>query len=116
MWASFALATVFVAGAKFYFDHQGTGLEVLVICTVLVVVMYMLAGCTMSVCRSKVHRPPPPTSEGPPNTPVARLELIQHQAYGQQQAQIEAPPPPYHIAISLPQCITPPPSYEKAVS
>lgn len=22
MWASFALATVFVAGAKFYFDHQ----------------------------------------------------------------------------------------------
>ncbi|XP_046995938.1 uncharacterized protein LOC124608348 [Schistocerca americana] len=57
MWASFALATVFVAGAKFYFDHEGvhgTGLEVLVFCSLLVV--FLLAGCTVSLCRSRVTR------------------------------------------------------------
>ncbi|XP_069703782.1 uncharacterized protein [Periplaneta americana] len=54
MWASFGLATVFVAGAKFYFDHQGAGLEVLVFCTLLIV--FLLAGCTVSLCRSKATR------------------------------------------------------------
>ncbi|KAK7870740.1 hypothetical protein R5R35_009891 [Gryllus longicercus] len=54
MWASFALATVFVAGAKFYFDHQGTGLEVLVFCALLIV--FLLAACTVSLCRSKATR------------------------------------------------------------
>uniref|UniRef100_A0AAG5DRF7 Uncharacterized protein n=1 Tax=Anopheles atroparvus TaxID=41427 RepID=A0AAG5DRF7_ANOAO len=49
MWASLALATVFVAGAKFYFDHQGTGLEVLIFCAFSAT--FFLAACTVSLWR-----------------------------------------------------------------
>uniref|UniRef100_A0A1B0CP31 Putative conserved plasma membrane protein n=1 Tax=Lutzomyia longipalpis TaxID=7200 RepID=A0A1B0CP31_LUTLO len=58
MWASLALATVFVAGAKFYFDHQGTGLEVLIFCAFSAT--FFLAACTVSLCRRSrdIHFPP----------------------------------------------------------
>uniref|UniRef100_A0A182ML14 Chitin-binding type-2 domain-containing protein n=1 Tax=Anopheles culicifacies TaxID=139723 RepID=A0A182ML14_9DIPT len=49
MWASLALATVFVAGAKFYFDHQGTGVEVLIFCAFSAT--FFLAACTVSLWR-----------------------------------------------------------------
>ncbi|XP_014282152.1 uncharacterized protein [Halyomorpha halys] len=114
MWASFALATVFVAGAKFYFDHQGTGLEVLVTCTVLVVLLYLVAGCTLSICRTKSRAQ---LEEPPTPPPVARIEMLPPPVVGPPPLDLEAPPPPYHIAVSLPHhSITPPPSYEKAVS
>ncbi|PSN52201.1 hypothetical protein C0J52_06106 [Blattella germanica] len=130
MWASFALATVFVAGAKFYFDHQGAGLEVLVFCTLLVV--FLLAGCSVSVCRSKATRdlitaavtstsqaPHSTTSHQPHELETTSSEdlglqtivessttIIIAPASGPPQPQIpvpEPPPPPYHIAILLPQ-------------
>ncbi|GAB0098662.1 uncharacterized protein DMENIID0001_144310 [Sergentomyia squamirostris] len=58
MWASLALATVFVAGAKFYFDHQGNGLEVLIFCAFSAT--FFLAACTVSLCRRSqdIHFPP----------------------------------------------------------
>uniref|UniRef100_A0A1B0GQE8 Uncharacterized protein n=1 Tax=Phlebotomus papatasi TaxID=29031 RepID=A0A1B0GQE8_PHLPP len=58
MWASLALATVFVAGAKFYFDHQGSGLEVLIFCAFSAT--FFLAACTVSLCRRSrdMHFPP----------------------------------------------------------
>ncbi|XP_017467447.1 PREDICTED: GATA zinc finger domain-containing protein 14 [Rhagoletis zephyria] len=49
MCASLVLASVFVAGAKFYFDHQGTGLEVLIFCAFSAT--FFLAACTVSLCR-----------------------------------------------------------------
>jgi hypothetical protein len=49
MWASLALASVFVAGAKFYFDHQGTGLEVLIFCAFSAT--FFVFACTVSLCR-----------------------------------------------------------------
>lgn len=49
MWASLALASVFVAGAKFYFDHQGTGLEVLIFCAFSAT--FFIFACTVSLCR-----------------------------------------------------------------
>lgn len=49
MWASLALATIFVTSAKFYFDHQGTGLEVLLFCAFSAT--FFLAACTVSICR-----------------------------------------------------------------
>ncbi|XP_067642692.1 putative uncharacterized protein DDB_G0277255 [Eurosta solidaginis] len=49
MCASLVLASVFVAGAKFYLDHQGTGLEVLIFCAFSAT--FFLAACTVSLCR-----------------------------------------------------------------
>ncbi|KAJ9578601.1 hypothetical protein L9F63_005178 [Diploptera punctata] len=126
MWASFALATVFVAGAKFYFDHQGAGLEVLVFCTLLVV--FLLAGCTVSLCRSKATRdlitaavtsssqPPHSTTSHQGQMQAHDLETASSEDMGLDQSSApptgpsqaplpapEPPPPPYHIAILLPQ-------------
>uniref|UniRef100_A0A1B6CB06 Uncharacterized protein n=2 Tax=Clastoptera arizonana TaxID=38151 RepID=A0A1B6CB06_9HEMI len=128
MWASFALATVFVAGAKFYFDHQGTGLEILVFSTLMIV--FLLAACSVSLCRSKATRDllsaavtvSNQTPAHPP--PIPTLQIIQTTNIDGTSQQvpphIEPPPPPYHIAILLPQQINqeevPPPSYDKAVS
>lgn len=49
LWAALALATIFVTSAKFYFDHQGTGLEVLIFCAFSAT--FFLAACTVSICR-----------------------------------------------------------------
>ncbi|XP_046681636.1 uncharacterized protein LOC124368385 isoform X2 [Homalodisca vitripennis] len=124
MWTSFALATGLIVAAKFYFNNQETALEVLIFAALMIV--FLLAGCTISLCRSKATRdllsaavtasaaygpaPPtltvvPPPPEEPPQAPPPLTE---------------PPPPPYHIAILLPQQISaeevPPPSYDKAVS
>lgn len=54
MWASLALATIFVTSAKFYFDHQGSGLEVLLFCAFSAT--FFLAACTVSICRRPASR------------------------------------------------------------
>uniref|UniRef100_A0A182PWG3 Uncharacterized protein n=1 Tax=Anopheles epiroticus TaxID=199890 RepID=A0A182PWG3_9DIPT len=146
MWASLALATVFVAGAKFYFDHQGTGLEVLIFCAFSAT--FFLAACTVSLWRrprdiqitgnnvisetisnaeqSSLQNNPEFLSSNPSpllngsagSGPLGGLVPgnIQQAAL----ASIVAPPPPYHIAILLPDNTkdveeTPPPSYDKIV-
>ncbi|XP_052873067.1 uncharacterized protein LOC128278381 [Anopheles cruzii] len=146
MWASLALATVFVAGAKFYFDHQGTGLEVLIFCAFSAT--FFLAACTVSLWRrprelqipgnnvisetisnaeqSSLQNNPELMSSNP--SPLLNgsvgggisggLNVGGHQHASL--ASIVAPPPPYHIAILLPETSkdmdeTPPPSYDKIV-
>ncbi|XP_053670666.1 uncharacterized protein LOC128720991 [Anopheles nili] len=146
MWASLALATVFVAGAKFYFDHQGTGLEVLIFCAFSAT--FFLAACTVSLWRRPrdVHissnnvisetvsnaeqgslqnnaeimssHPSPLLNGSVGSGPLGGLgtENIQQASM----ANAVAPPPPYHIAILLPEATketeeTPPPSYDKIV-
>ncbi|XP_059607854.1 uncharacterized protein LOC132255734 [Phlebotomus argentipes] len=136
MWASLALATVFVAGAKFYFDHQGTGLEVLIFCAFSAT--FFLAACTVSLCRRSrdIHFPPVTPSVASVDHVVvnatAESPQIVHQSVAnlsQQSATAAtivavtpppAPPPPYHIAILLPENSkdveeSPPPAYDKIV-
>uniref|UniRef100_A0A182IP53 Uncharacterized protein n=1 Tax=Anopheles atroparvus TaxID=41427 RepID=A0A182IP53_ANOAO len=94
MWASLALATVFVAGAKFYFDHQNNP-------------------------ELMSSNPSPLLNGSAGSGPIGGLASTG----GLQQtslASIVAPPPPYHIAILLPETTKeaeemPPPSYDKIV-
>uniref|UniRef100_A0A1S4H427 Uncharacterized protein n=1 Tax=Anopheles gambiae TaxID=7165 RepID=A0A1S4H427_ANOGA len=145
MWASLALATVFVAGAKFYFDHQGTGLEVLIFCAFSAT--FFLAACTVSLWRrprdiqisgnnvisetisnaeqSSLQNPeflssnPSPLLNGTAGSgPLGGL--VPGNIQQASLASIVAPPPPYHIAILLPDNSkdaeeTPPPSYDKII-
>ncbi|KAL9704487.1 hypothetical protein quinque_008005 [Culex quinquefasciatus] len=134
MWASLALATVFVAGAKFYFDHQGTGLEVLIFCAFSAT--FFLAACTVSLCRRPRDLQMPANnviSETISNAEQTSLQnnpdlmngnpspLLNGSVGGMIPANslaVLAPPPPYHIAILLPESTkdldeTPPPSYDK---
>ncbi|XP_055627291.1 protein couch potato [Toxorhynchites rutilus septentrionalis] len=135
MWASLALATVFVAGAKFYFDHQGTGLEVLIFCAFSAT--FFLAACTVSLCRRPRDLQIPANnvisetiSNGEQNSLQNNQDLMNSNpspllngsVSGTQQSSLAviAPPPPYHIAILLPECTketdeSPPPSYDKIV-
>ncbi|KAL6258667.1 uncharacterized protein LOC105433391 [Pogonomyrmex barbatus] len=49
VWSTFALATIFVAAAKFYFGYRGPGLEILVFCGLLIL---LLSACLYSIfCR-----------------------------------------------------------------
>ncbi|XP_077285547.1 uncharacterized protein LOC143910824 [Arctopsyche grandis] len=129
IWASFTFATLFVAGAKFYFDHQivyeqGAGMELLVFCALMVV--FLLCACTISLCRTGI--PPMPLLTPPiPSQQDSNEDLALGTVLSVQVAQPagppspEPPPPPYHIAVLLPQrdntnSEAPPPTYEKAIS
>ncbi|GLV46792.1 uncharacterized protein CBL_20938 [Carabus blaptoides fortunei] len=120
MWASFAIVTVFMAGAKFYFNNQSTGMEVLIFCSLLVVVLF--AGCTVSLCEAVTAAPPATTAvmdtiHVPPVHPqdvesstqasTEDLSVLGLQVPPSQPMMIhnqpEPPPPPYHIAVLLPQ-------------
>lgn len=101
-------------------------MEVLIFAALMIV--FLLAGCTISLCRSKAtqellsaavtasaaygpaHPPALPTLHPAPQEELPQPPL----------PLTEPPPPPYHIAILLPQQLSaeevPPPSYEKAVS
>lgn len=102
MGASLTLATLLVAGVKFYFDHQvciwntcrcdnsnsddwfpmddlqivyekGTGMEVVVLCALLVV--FLLGSCTISLCRARTV-PPMPIIAVPPVTPPTQSQVM----------------------------------------
>ncbi|XP_058837622.1 uncharacterized protein LOC131693645 [Topomyia yanbarensis] len=135
MWASLALAAVFVAGAKFYFDHQGTGLEVLIFCAFSAT--FFLAACTVSLCRRPRDLQIPGNnvisetiSIGEQNSLQNNPDLVNSNpspllngsvgVAQQTSLSVMAPPPPYHIAILLPENTkepdeSPPPSYDKIV-
>ena len=105
-------------------------MEVLVFCTLLVV--FLLAGCTVSLCRSKATRDlitaaVTSSSQAPHSTTSHQGQIQAHEletassedigldqssaiilapTSGPPQAPLpapEPPPPPYHIAILLPQ-------------
>lgn len=122
-------------------------MEVLIFCSLLVVVLF--AGCTVSLCEA-VSGPQPPSSPPslPPSLPAAPESVLGASAAaaavsassaeelrlasGPTPLELSAqPPPPYHIAVLLPQHAppqvprsrhiiapddSPPPSYDKAVS
>ncbi|KAH8274319.1 hypothetical protein KR026_009379 [Drosophila bipectinata] len=150
MCASLVLASVFVAGTKFYFDHQGTGLEVIIFCAFSAT--FFLAACLVSLCRipkgllsssgrtesraAVCHSrgiPGTRRGSGEDGTPAAGclLEmsdvryLEERQGVAGDPAVAAAGPPPYHIAILLPEQTSgplgkqlpldesPPPSYDK---
>ncbi|ALC44450.1 CG10713 [Drosophila busckii] len=143
MCASLVLASVFVAGTKFYFDHQGTGLEVLIFCAFSAT--FFLAACMVSLCRipkglirSRSDGRAACQSRGVSagagsNANGCMLELNDVRYLDERQVEISAAtaaaaaagPPPYHIAILLPEQTqtilgkqlpldeSPPPSYDK---
>ncbi|XP_023171375.2 alpha-protein kinase 1 [Drosophila hydei] len=122
MCASLVLASVFVAGAKFYFDHQGTGLEVLIFCAFSAT--FFLAACMVSLCRIPKGLLPSTSSGGSSrsdaravchsrggNATSCMLELNDVRYLDERQVEVSAEtaaaaaagPPPYHIAILLPE-------------
>ncbi|CAG4982698.1 uncharacterized protein LOC123695940 isoform X2 [Colias croceus] len=128
---SLALATVFIAGAKYYFDrqviHEAGSSEAGVMCAAMACVCGM--GCALSLCRPRAPPPPafPPDrvcSTGtrdrmPPSEPsedISLATLLQ----GSEQAGPSSPeaPPPYHIAVLLPgrEAPSPPPPAYSALS
>ncbi|EDW35073.1 GL25432 [Drosophila persimilis] len=143
MCASLVLASVFVAGTKFYFDHQGTGLEVLIFCAFSAT--FFLAACMVSLCRIPkgllsgrggaratvchsrgVNAAIPGSSASAVASCLMELSDVRYLEERQvtTASAATAGPPPYHIAILLPEQTaamgkqmpldeSPPPSYDK---
>ncbi|XP_070852936.1 uncharacterized protein [Drosophila suzukii] len=150
MCASLVLASVFVAGTKFYFDHQGTGLEVLIFCAFSAT--FFLAACLVSLCRIPkgllssssrsdgraavshsrgVNSSLTGSGSGAAQSAGCLLEMTEARYLEELQMSpvggttSTAGPPPYHIAILLPEQTpatmgkqlpldeSPPPSYDK---
>ncbi|XP_017080073.2 GATA zinc finger domain-containing protein 10 [Drosophila eugracilis] len=149
MCASLVLASVFVAGTKFYFDHQGTGLEVLIFCAFSAT--FFLAACLVSLCRipkallsnsgrsdgraavchSRGVNSSSLAGSGTPQSAGCLLEMSEGRYLEEREltavggTAATAGPPPYHIAILLPEQTpatmgkqlpldeSPPPSYDK---
>lgn len=89
--------------------------------------VFLLAGCTISLCRSKATRDllsaavSASAAYGPAQPPTLPLtHSVTEEPPPPPPPLVEPPPPPYHIAVLLPQKIraeeVPPPSYDKAVS
>ncbi|SPP76377.1 myb-like protein Q [Drosophila guanche] len=143
MCASLVLASVFVAGTKFYFDHQGTGLEVLIFCAFSAT--FFLAACMVSLCRIPkgllsnrggaratvchsrgVNAAMPGASASAAASCLLEMSDVRYLEERQVTtgSAATAGPPPYHIAILLPEQTaamgkqmpmdeSPPPSYDK---
>ncbi|KAG4070399.1 hypothetical protein HA402_006541 [Bradysia odoriphaga] len=115
MWAALALTTVFVAVI------QGTGLEFLIFCGICTTLILM--GCVLSMC-TLWNRPrelmviPPIEAQAIEARAENSHDMVTVELTGEPTAQ----PPPYHIAILLPENTkepepvleeSPPPSYDK---
>ncbi|KAL5290918.1 hypothetical protein ACFFRR_010357 [Megaselia abdita] len=147
MWASVLLIAFLVAGTKIYFDHRTTNMEILIFCAFAST--FALAACTVTICRFPKNTPvnnnmrslpqaqtrnPITTNSTSTSTTINDLHLstqhhhqhYSHQVQQQQHQQLShslptsSAPPPYHIAIllpeenkDLPQDESPPPSYDK---
>ncbi|XP_011688601.1 PREDICTED: uncharacterized protein LOC105450456 [Wasmannia auropunctata] len=138
IWSTFALATVFVVGAKFYFGYRGPGLEILVF---LGLVLLLLSACLYSIL-CKYHRDSHYRHSGRPEHDARMQEdhivaLTNATSIGDgvisratatvptTTVRQNPPPPPYHIAILIPPPPSPPslalsdeappPSYDKVM-
>ncbi|XP_066588915.1 uncharacterized protein [Prorops nasuta] len=115
VWITFVLATGFVAAAKFYFGHQGPGLEILVFCGL---VTLLLIACTYTILCRRTHnirqRERRIQEDHSSLTNTLTNESITHANIARQNS-----PPPYHIAILIPPLSmteeAPPPSYDKVM-
>ncbi|XP_018561223.1 uncharacterized protein LOC108903494 isoform X2 [Anoplophora glabripennis] len=129
VWIFFAVVTFFLAGAKYYFHGINIGVEALVFCSLLVIVL--IIGGLISLCEAITSYSPTHTPIDAPNMATPEQQEIE-ETHNQvptpamPQNSSEMPPPPYHIAVMLSptadldaiQVIrdSPPPSYEKAVT
>ncbi|XP_012257163.2 uncharacterized protein LOC105686689 isoform X1 [Athalia rosae] len=124
VWITIVLAGGFIVAAKFYFDHQGTGLEVLTYCGLLVTLL--LSGCFYSIlCRrtedSTVRDNVLAVVQDDPIAALTAANTIANENIGLPPSVPPVgqnpPPPPYHIAILIPPSHSadeiPPPSYDK---
>ncbi|XP_045448168.1 uncharacterized protein LOC123656542 [Melitaea cinxia] len=140
MLVSFALATVFLAGAKYYFDRplmRGPGGsdssgEAGVVCAAVACMCGV--GCALSLCRARAAPPPLPpervssTARRHPRTPTREANPTEPEDISLTilPTRPERPaeeggragaggageaPPPYHIAVLLPTRDAPPPAY-----
>ncbi|KAG7208939.1 hypothetical protein KM043_015116 [Ampulex compressa] len=118
VWITFVLATGFVAAAKFYFGHQGPGLEILVFCGLLTL---LLSACLYSIlCRrsqNTAHQEQHMQEEH--ITSLTTVNPAANESIRPVPVVRQNPPPPYHIAILIPPPATldeaPPPSYDKVM-
>jgi hypothetical protein len=119
VWIIFVLATGFVAAAKFYFDHQqGAGLEVLVFCGLLVILL--MSGCFYSIICRQTQNQRRQESQVDSIATVTVANTIPNESIRQVAIPVrQNPPPPYHIAILIPPPTSsdeaPPPAYDKIV-
>ncbi|XP_053609700.1 uncharacterized protein LOC128674816 [Plodia interpunctella] len=130
MLVSFALATVFLAGAKYYFDKQvvrdnSSGGEAGVVCAAVACVCGV--GCALSLCRATRDAPPLPPDRvsstaqrdlGPPSSSPSdeiSLALVPPRPAAPPPPTAEAPPP-YNIAVLMPTRQSPPPPAYSALS
>ncbi|XP_041978844.1 formin-like protein 20 isoform X2 [Aricia agestis] len=141
MLVSFALATVFLGGAKYYFDRQvmrggnnnNSSGEAGVVCAAVACVCGV--GCALSLCRARPAPPPappervsstarrrpvdtapPPQPAPPPQRPPQEPENISLIPMPREEPATVSTegggsPPPYHIAVLLPAPSPPPPAY-----
>ncbi|XP_031622211.1 uncharacterized protein LOC116340114 [Contarinia nasturtii] len=112
MWASLALATVFLAA------FQGSGLEILIFCAFSAT--FFVAACTVSLCRRPRNLSISPPQLSAVTTNVNDIEIAhldQHEPHVPNVIDPIAPPPPYHIAIlnDNPKIDDSPPSYDKLI-
>ncbi|KAJ0176399.1 hypothetical protein K1T71_007578 [Dendrolimus kikuchii] len=126
MLVSFALATIFLAGAKFYFDRHvardssGSNSEAGVVC--LAVASVCGVGCALSLCRTKPPPPAPPdrvssTAQrdrpaipSEPSDDISLATLLQSSERSPPAGDSPEAPPPYKIAVLMPlKAPTPPP-------
>ncbi|KAG6454872.1 uncharacterized protein LOC115446546 [Manduca sexta] len=127
MLVSFALATVFLAGAKYYFDRQvlrestggSGGGEAGVVCAAVACVCGL--GCALSLCRAKPPPPAPPDrvsstaqrDRPPPPEPTDEISLGLLPTERPRPVPAAEAPPPYKIAVLMParDPSPPPPAY-----
>nr|CAH7728420.1 unnamed protein product [Callosobruchus chinensis] len=128
VWIFFALVTFFLAGSKYYFHGINIGVEALVFCTLLVVVL--IVGGLVSLCEAMLTYAPANnrgSSSAQATDQSDNQETHNNTASTTAANNAEMPPPPYHIAVMLsPQNgdmdaihairDSPPPSYEKVVT
>ncbi|KAJ8679414.1 hypothetical protein QAD02_015201 [Eretmocerus hayati] len=119
VWIIFLMITGFAAAARFYFVHQGfmqgAGFELLVFCGLLVILL--MSGYFYSIaCRhmQNTHHQEIPTE------PVASVSVVDPTPAQsiRPMPPRQNPPPPYHIAILIPQPNleeAPPPAYDKII-
>nr|XP_012224163.1 PREDICTED: uncharacterized protein LOC105673240 [Linepithema humile]XP_012224164.1 PREDICTED: uncharacterized protein LOC105673240 [Linepithema humile] len=138
VWITFVLATFFVAAAKFYFGYRGPGLEILVFCGLLIL---LLSACLYSIfCRRHGHshhhhhhgcrsEHSVRMQEDHPFVALTNASGISEGVIGRATGTVPTmtmrqnpPPPPYHIAILIPPPPppvsldeAPPPSYDKVI-
>ncbi|KYN18302.1 hypothetical protein ALC57_09409 [Trachymyrmex cornetzi] len=136
IWSTFALATVFVAAAKFYFGYRGPGLEILVFCGLLI---FLLSACLYSIfCKYSHERNYHHSSRSEHSArmqedhivALTNASSIGDSIVSRATATVptttvrQPPPPPYHIAILIPPPSqsplapsdeAPPPSYDKVM-